>query len=481
MLLSGLKIFVSSVQKEFKQVRLDLKAFLTGDPVLRRFISEVFLFEQIPAQDRSSDEVYLKEVERCDIYLGIFGYDYGFEDQDGVPPTEREFDHATLLGKTRLIYVWGSDDGNRSTKMNALVQRVGTELVRRRVENISALTTEVYTSLVDYLDREGALRIPPFDAAICNGSSTDNLSRERIDWFLDKAQRERGFPLKSSTSTKALLVHLNLLNNSIPTNSAVLLFGKDPQRFHVTAITKCVHCHGTVYQRPFASLQTYGHDLFDQADQALDFVLSKIQRIVGLRDGGLTAPSDYELPPEAISEAIVNAVAHRDYYSNASVEIRLFSDRLEIWNPGRLPIGLTLESLRDDHPSVPNNPMLAESLYLARYIEKAGSGTQAMIERCLKAGLPEPLFEQRQGSFVVTLWRGWLSDRLINRFKLNERQMKAIDFLRSHERITNTQYQEITGTKRKTASRDLEDMVTQGIFKRVGEKRGSYYVFNRSI
>lgn len=94
-----------------------------------------------------------------------------------------------------------------------------------------------------------------------------------------------------------------------------------------------------------------------------------------------------------MSEAIINAIAHRDYHSNASVEVRLFVDRLEVWNPGHLPGVLTLESLRDDHPSVPCNPLLAEPLYLTRYIERVGSGTQAMIEFCREAGRPEPEFE----------------------------------------------------------------------------------------
>jgi ATP-dependent DNA helicase RecG len=96
-----LRIFISSVQKEFEQVRQDLKAFLLGDAFLRRFVSEVFLFEDLPARDRRADEVYLGEVERCDVYLGVFGYDYGYEDGDGLSPTEREYDHATRRGKTR--------------------------------------------------------------------------------------------------------------------------------------------------------------------------------------------------------------------------------------------------------------------------------------------------------------------------------------------------------------------------------------------
>lgn len=143
-----LKIFISSVQKEFQQARKDLKAFLLGDAVLHRFISEVFLFEELPARDRRADEAYLEQVKRCDIYLGIFGYEYGHEDTEGVSPTEREYDHAGRLGKTRLIYVWGTDEKQRTEKMKILVRKAGNVVIRRRVENLSALTAEVYASLV---------------------------------------------------------------------------------------------------------------------------------------------------------------------------------------------------------------------------------------------------------------------------------------------------------------------------------------------
>ena len=163
-----LKIFISSVQKEFSQVRMDLKAFLLGDAVLRRFVSEVFLFEELPARDQRADEVYLEEVERCDIYLGIFGYEYGSEDSDGISPTEHEFIHAGRHRKTRLVYVWGSDEKLRHPKERQLIAKASSELIRRRIEDASALTAEVYASLVEYLDKKGALRVPPFDTSICD-------------------------------------------------------------------------------------------------------------------------------------------------------------------------------------------------------------------------------------------------------------------------------------------------------------------------
>ena len=310
--------------------------------------------------------------------------------------------------------------------------------------------------------------MPPFDTSPCESATIRHLSRKRVEWFLDTARRERAFPLKPNTSTQALLTHLNLLEQGKPTHAAVLLFGANPQQFHRTAEIKCIHCHGIEYRRPFASLQVYGGDLFVQADQSLDFVLGKINRAIGTRAEGITAPATYELPHDAIGEAIVNAIAHRDYFSNASVEVRLFADRLEVWNPGRLPGTLTLDSLRVDHPSVPHNPLIAESLYLARYIERVGSGTQTMIELCQDASLPEPQFEQRSGFFVVTLWRNWLTERVIAKLGLNDRQTQAVVYLKTHHEITNSICQSEFQASKRTASRDMEDMITKGIAEKVG-------------
>jgi ATP-dependent DNA helicase RecG len=477
-----MKIFISSVQNEFKQIRRDLKAFLLGDAFLHRFVADVFLFEDLPAKDRRSDEVYLDEVKRCDIYIGLFGYDYGSEDTKGVSPTEHEYNYATKLRKTRLIYVWGMEEKTRSPKMKKMIGRASAEVIRRRIDNVNALTSAVYASIVEHLDCLGALRVPPFDTAACDKAGLNDLSRKRIDWFLETARRERAFPLKANTTTQALLTHLNLMENEKPTNAAILLFGSNPQHCHRSAETKCVHNHGTQYQRPFASQQIYTGDLFEQADQARDFVLAKINRAVGVRSESNIAPATYELPPDAIGEAIVNAIAHRDYYSNASVEVRLFSDRLEVWNPGKLPGNLTLDDLRTDHPSVPNNPLIAESLYLTRYIEKAGSGTQRMIELCREAGLTEPQFEQRSGSFVITLWRDWLTDEVIRRFDLNDRQRQAIAIVKTQGRITNREYREKTGVVIRSASRDLEDLVSKGLLDKIGTTgRNTFYIQARKL
>ena len=98
-----LRIFISSAQCEFAGERAALRNYVQDDPLMRRFF-EVFLFEDAPACDQRPDQLYLDEVERCDIYVGLFGADYGSEDGEAVSPTEREFDHATAAGVHRLIF-----------------------------------------------------------------------------------------------------------------------------------------------------------------------------------------------------------------------------------------------------------------------------------------------------------------------------------------------------------------------------------------
>ncbi len=469
-------LFISSVQKELSVERRAIKSFLQNDPLLRRFF-DVFLFEDLPASDRRADDVYLDEVKNCDLYVGLFGNEYGSEDAKGISPTEREFDLATQKGKLRLIFVKGADDKARHPKMIKLIRKAGSQLIRRRVTNSNDLTAALYAALVEHMEQSGDLRTLPFDASACPRATLNDLPQDKIRTFLEVARRERNYPLPVKSTREKAMAHLNLLDNGNPTHAAVLLFGNEPQRFLPTSEVKCMHFHGTTVRKPIPSYQIYKGTVFELVDQAVDFVLSKINRHIGTRAESVQAPATYELPKEAVTEAIVNAVAHRDYTSNASVQVMLFADRLEVWNPGELPPSLTPERLREPHASIPHNPLIAEPLYLARYIEKAGSGTLDMIDRCDEAGLPSPDFEERAGQFVTTLWRDWLTAEVISGFDLNERQQKVVAYVKVHGRITNKDYRDLTGTIIRTASRDLEELVSKGVLRKIGVTgRSAHYV-----
>ena len=397
------KIFISSVQKEFKDERRALKEYILGDALLSRFF-EVFLFEDLPASDRHPNQAYLDGVKKSNIYLGLFGDDYGVVDKNGMSPTNQEFLLAQQLGLPRLIFVKGNDDSGRDPKMQNLMKLVGKQVIRRRFQSASDLISSVYASLVDYLAAKDLLRTGPFDASVCQDATLKDISPENIRRFVRVARAARGFPLTESAPDKEILEHLNLLKKGKPTNAAILLFGKEPQRFLISSEVKCAHFHGTEVHKPIPSYQVYKGTSFEVTDQALNFVLSKIDLAVGTRAKSVQAPVEYELPPDVVREAIVNAVAHRDYTSNGSIQVMLFADRLEVWNPGSLPPALTLDKLRKPHSSFPANPLLAESLYLAEYIERIGTGTRDMIQDCRNAGLLEPDFSLTDG-FVATVYR----------------------------------------------------------------------------
>ena len=395
------RIFISSVQKELASERRALKDYIHGDALLRRFF-EVFLFEDLPASDRRADAVYLDEVARCDIYLGLFGDEYGFEDAEGISPTQREFNQASQLGKPRLIFVEGADDSAKHARMRALIRQAGNELIRRRFVSVAELIGGVYASLVRYLEERELIRFGPFDATVCKDATLADLDPERMTWFLREARHARGFPLSENASPTELLTHLNLLNADRPTHAAVLLFGRQPQRFLISSEIKCAHFHGTEVAKPIPSYQVYKGNVFQLVDQALDFVLSKINLAVGTRAASVQVPVKYELPPDAVREAIVNAVAHRDYTSTGSVQVMLFADRLEVWNPDSLPSALTLQKLREPHGSFPASPNTPSVMASSRPFGGRLSQGQGQSQP-----LPPPKSPPKSTNRIPGTWNNW--------------------------------------------------------------------------
>ena len=491
--MTPIRIFISSVQREFARERGRLRDYLRGDPLMRRFF-DVFLFEEVPASDRRPDRVYLDEVGRCDIYVGLFGRDYGSEDAEGVSPTERELDRATELEKHRLIFVKGADVSGRHPKMDALIARAQAGLVRRRFATSAELVAGLYASLVRYLESRELLRFAPFDAAPCFGATLDDLDVEDMYRFIRIARRARQFPLPAETPPPDLLRHLNLLNKGRLTNAAMLLFGQAPQRFLISSEVKCAHFHGTEVAKPIPSYQVYKGTVFALVDQAVDFVLGKIALSVGTRAESVRAPVEYEIPKEVVTEAIVNAVAHRDYTDNSSVQVMLFADRLEVMNSGRLPPPLTVDKLRAAHQSLPANPLLAESMYLLQYIERMGTGTVDMIRRCAEAGLPEPEFEVGAG-FLIRIWRSGedeelpatqitdpttqkttqkttqITDPTTQKTTQKTTRERILSYLRAEPSLTRRELAERTGITPDGIKYHLRELKAAGVIRRVGSDR----------
>ncbi len=342
-----------------------------------------------------------------DIYLGLYGNKYGYEDAEGISPTEREYDRAAELHKTRLIFIKSFDEEHRHPKELALIQKVERDIVRRTFVDTEGLRTSVYASLVRYLEEKEYIRWQPFDAAFDTNATLADLDEDKMHDFIVTAREKRGFPLAENSSPRKLLTHLSLMDErGRISNSAVLLFGKRPQRFFITSEVKCVQFFGNVVEKPLPAYQICRGTLFDMIDQATAFVMDRVDLEVGTRAEGTTAsvPTNYELPPDAVKEAIVNAVVHRDYTSKGSVQVMLFRNRLEVWNPGQLPYGLTVSKLLEPHKSLPANPLIADPLFWTGYVDKVGTGTEDIVNLCKEKGLKSPEYHQEE-DFCVVIWR----------------------------------------------------------------------------
>ena len=141
------RIFISSVQQEFAKQRAILKKYIAKNPAYRRLFDTFVFEEDVVSTDRRTDEVYLDELAKCDIYLGLIGNRYGFQDASGISPTEREYDEATRLGLPRLIFVVGSDNTLREEKETQFLRKISSDLIRSKCDDTDALLPEIYASL----------------------------------------------------------------------------------------------------------------------------------------------------------------------------------------------------------------------------------------------------------------------------------------------------------------------------------------------
>ena len=482
-----IRIFISSVQKEFAFERKALADYIRTDALLGKFF-DVFIFEEMPAKPQSAEQVYLSEVEQSDIYLALFGFNYGFEDEQGVSPTEREFDLASDLHKDRLIFVKRGDDSTRNAKEVALINKAQQCVVRKSFADYDELRVSVYSSLVRYLEDNEYLRLLPFDATLHPTASLNDIDEEKINIFVEKARKKRAFPLSQDAGVERVLKNLNLINNSKITNAALLLFGKEPQNYFPASEVKCVKFYTNTISKPLASYQVYRGTLFEIIDNAVSFVMSHIDVRIGDRNEGAEVDVDFELPIKAVTECIVNSVCHRDYTSNGSVQVMLFPNRLEVWNPGRLPYGITTEQLILPHSSIPTNPVLANPLYLAGYIERLGTGTSDIVEECNTYRLRSPEFIQ-DNNFRVVIWRkndlsssendlsssendlSSSENDLSSKIKLNKKQKEVLEYCMNYSRSSDEIFTHI-GVYNNTRARNkyIKELIFAGLLRPIYPK-----------
>ena len=183
-----------------------------------------------------------------------------------------------------------------------------------------------------------------------------------------------------------------------------------------------------------------------------------------------------EYPFEALREAIINAIIHRDYQGFSQTQIRIYPDKMVIMNEGDLPPNITIEDLKKNHLSKPRNKLLAEVFYFAGLIEAWGRGTLKIYEKCREQGLPEPAFGNERGMMSVTFYKDKWNVIDLKELGLNERQIKAVMYVKKNRRITNREYREINDLSDEGARIDLNVLVEKHILIQAGKGRSIHYV-----
>lgn len=305
--------------------------------------------------------------------------------------------------------------------------------------------------------------------------SVNDLKKETFDFFRKKAVKAQRIEDDVLTDTnEQLLENLQLIENGFLKRASILLFHPNPDKYVTGAYIKI----GFFETDDDLRFQDEIHgNIFEQVEQTMNLLFTKYIKS-SISYEGLNRVEKYEYPKDAVREALLNAVSHKDYSGGVPIQISVYKDKIILWNEGQLPENWTIEKLLDKHPSKPYNPDIANALFRSGYIESWGRGTLKMINECSQFGIPKPKYFYDMSGFWVEFRKDVLDTEYLKSLGLNERQVQAIKYVKEKGRITNSEYQTNYGVARNTATRDLSELVEKGILKSSEAKgAGSYYEF----
>lgn len=318
-----------------------------------------------------------------------------------------------------------------------------------------------------------------FETETVPGITRDEFSRTMIDEYLEKRAERTKRPYNGKLDD--LLLEIGAVDADYkPTVSGVLLFCEYPQQWIPQSSVVFAKFVGKT-PRGESGLAGYTRreELTGPLPRLIEGAWNLIwsEMAVSAVVKSLEREERLEYPQFAVREAIVNAICHRDYrLKGRRIEIRMYSDRLEVISPGGLPGFITVENIKDEHFS--RNPRIVNGLFQWGYIEELGLGIDRMIEVMKQAGHQPPTFDARPYSFAVSLYNArkkptppdWVRNT-------NHRQTLALQYIRENGSITNREYRQICqGVSAETLRLDLADMVEKGILVKVGSKKGTHYI-----
>jgi predicted HTH transcriptional regulator len=502
-----LRVFISSVQKELADERMEMKVLFTADPFLVQHTVPCF-FEQYPAPLRPDKRAYLKLLEKCQIYVLIIGREYG--SCSGQSATHIEYDFAQRRQLPTLVCVKGGKTFPRDKKADAFFRQVLEDghtysrfetlaelhsIVRRRlIEHIKETYEVSPTKLEKEVGETSAALASTFERAQIGNRTCPDLATSLVRELagkLDPQQRQKITPAEQNNlllQRGYLWLHAASQKNK-PTAAGLLLMGKDPSTIYPQCRIQLDVYPGRTKDSEAVVAETIRANIPTAIETAVRLIQTNTRRtprVVGLKRVELP-----EYPEVALREALVNALAHRSYEDPSQrVFIEVFFDRIEVTNPG-LPVGHpSLKRLeKGEVRSRSRNPLVSQGLVFLDLMEERGTGIRRMRKAMIDHGLDLPHFESEEDFFTLTLpgpaenlarikapfsVKQGLSKSMQK--ELNKRQIAILELAVSAGSVTNRQVQEGFDVVKDTALRDLTTLCQLALLEKEGKGRSIRYI-----
>ena len=463
------KVFLSSVRSEFENERVYLKREIESDYVLNQFF-EVFSFEETSASGKNPVELYSHEVVNSDVYIGLIGSEYGSVLESGVSATEYEYDLFNKAHKDALIYIKNREA--RDSEVYEFIEKIKDEHSFKTFNDIYELYHEVRRSLTEFLE-QNLIDYQAFDSQLLMDSSCDDVDMEAVELFFNVCENESLRELRDLKGLEYMLSAINageFYNGQFKFNVAgALFFSKDILKFNIPHEVKLVKFYdeegSLTFQKHVSSNSIL--KLIRESENFISQHTRHFSKIVGFE-----RQTTYEYPVDAIREALVNAIAHRDYtIDSASITLYVFPNRIEIKSPGRLTYPLNIYNFEDMDP-IHRNKTICDIFTYTIFMEHIGTGIKRMKNIMIDNGLKEPEFAEIGEFFRVIFRRSYLSNELK---ELNDRQVSFIESDISE--ISIADYEKLFNISKNTARKDLIQLTESNFVDKL--KRGKIVIFKR--
>ena len=345
---------------------------------------------------------------------------------------------------------------------------------RHAYKRVGKTNLELSSSEIRRLVKESGERVY-WDEQICREASSEDIDWNFVkDFFIPKYESLTKREIVGDD--KELLEALGCIKEEKPRNAAILLFGKEPQKFFRNSYIALARYKGDVESTERLDYKEFTGNLFQQIDACDKYIKERIAIMSRLHPMNVEREDIPEYPLFSIRELIVNAVCHRDYSDQGSkVIIKMFNNYITYYNPGGLPEGITPKNILKMQKS--RNPIIARVLAKIKYIEELGEGWNKIVKEFkihpLRPKMPE--LEDFKNAVLVTIHKAVLD--IFERFKnkLNERQIKLIKYLQMNEFVTSAEHAKMFGITDRQAREDLSKMVLLNLLIKEGKARLTKY------